>query len=185
MNNQYAQIACDFMHRKGTRRRLGIVNNFTALGGHQFARNARCFLRLALGVADHQFDLAPAEAAGGIEFFHFHLCGIGRRLTKHRDASRQDRRHADADRLVLRERQVRKAQRGHARHRGRALQQLAALRLRGLWVVGFFVAFGAHGLVSQMISNRSVGCRRVPFIQAEASCRFNAIGCCPCRVYLY
>jgi hypothetical protein len=59
------------MHRERARRCLGIDQQFAAIGVDELARDAGGFLRRALGIADHHFDLPAGEAAGGVDLVDF------------------------------------------------------------------------------------------------------------------
>jgi len=118
---QHLEVARHFMHGEAAGRRLAVDQDFAAIGIDQFARDTRSFLRRTLGIADHHFDLTAGQTAGGVDLFDFEHHGVARRGAELRDAARQNRRHADLDRLAGGARDHRRGQ-GADGQRRRALK---------------------------------------------------------------
>ena len=85
MNAEDAEIARDLMHRERPRGRLGIDQKLASVGIDQFAGDAGGFLRLPLGIADHHFDLAAGQPAGGVDLVDLDHHGVARRGAELRD----------------------------------------------------------------------------------------------------
>jgi hypothetical protein len=128
VHRQHAEIARDLMHGEGAGRSFRVDQQFAAFGVDQFARDARCFLWLALGVADHHFDLPTGEPTRGVDLFHFRHHGVARRGAELRHATRQDCGHADLDRFVFCASHHRSGENSDGRGRG-ALEQRAAVEM--------------------------------------------------------
>ena len=132
MDAEHAEITRHFMHRERTGRGLGIDQKFAAIGVDEFARDPGRFLRLALGIADHHFDLPSRQPTRGVDLVDLDHHAVARRSSELGDTARKDRRHPNFDGLGLRARHPRCRKRHCAGAHQRQRRTPAYARLAGL-----------------------------------------------------